>query len=106
MAQGNRDHLLGRRHLEIQRPGDRLFQPRHVGVADVPPVLAQVRGDAVGAGLDRGERRAHRIGMVAAARIAQGGDVIDIDSEAKRRGFGHCGLDEAERKRTVLEVTR
>ena len=33
------------------------LQPLDVGVADVAAVLAQMRGDAVGAGRDRGERR-------------------------------------------------
>ena len=84
-------HVLGRRHLEIQRLRDLGLQPRHVVVADVAAVLAQMRGDAVGAGLDRGQRRAHRIGPLAAPRVAQGGDVIDIDAEAQRRSVGHCG---------------
>jgi len=34
-------HVLGRRHLEIQRLGDLGLQPRHVLVADVAAVLAQ-----------------------------------------------------------------
>ena len=48
-------------------------------------VLAQMRGDAVGAGRDRELGRAHRIGMAPAARVADGGDVIDIDAEAQAR---------------------
>jgi hypothetical protein len=55
-------------------------------------VLAQMRGNAVGAGLDRDQRRAHRIGALARACVAQGGDVIDIYTETERRGFGHEGL--------------
>ena len=86
----NPQHVVGRGHLEIQRLGDLRLQPRHVVVADVAAVLAQMRGDAVGAGLDRGERRAHGIGTRSAARIAQGRDVIDIDAKAQRRSFGHC----------------
>ena len=30
------------------------------------------------------ERRAHRIGKRAAARVAHGGDVIDVDAETQR----------------------
>jgi hypothetical protein len=56
----------------------------------VAAVVAQMRGDAVGAGLDRDQRRAHRIGTLARPRIAQGGDVIDIYAEAERRSFGHA----------------
>ena len=59
------------------------LQPRDVVVADVAAILAQMRGDAVGAGLDRELGRAHRIGMPPAARIADGRDVIDVDAEAK-----------------------
>ena len=81
----NPQHVVGRRHLEIQRLGDFGLQPRHVLVADVAAVFAQMRGDAVGAGLDRGKCGAHGIGTRAGPRIAQGGDVIDIDAKAQRR---------------------
>ena len=78
-----RRHLVGRRHFEIERLVDLGFQPRDVVVADVAAVLAQMRGDAVGAGGDRELGRAHRIGMAPAARVADGGDVVDIDAEAQ-----------------------
>ena len=77
------DHLVGRRHLEVERHGDLALQPRDVVVADVAAVLAQVRGDAVGAGRDRHHGRAHRIGMPSAARVADGRDVVDVDAEAQ-----------------------
>jgi hypothetical protein len=48
-----------------------------------------MRGDAIGAGFDRGKCGAHGIGTQPSTRIAQGGDVIDIDAKAQRRGFGH-----------------
>src|SRR3984893_7866582 len=47
------------------------------------PVLAQMGGNSVGARFDGKERRPHRIGECTAPRIAQGGDVIDIDAEAQ-----------------------
>ena len=77
------DHLVGRRHFEIQRLVDLGLQPRDVVVADVAAVFAQMRRDAVGARGDRQLGRAHRIGMPAAARIAHGGDVIDVDAETQ-----------------------
>ena len=77
------DHLVGRRHFEIERLVDLGLQPRDVVVADMAAVLAQMRGDAVGAGRDRELGRAHRIGMAPAARVADGGDVIDVDAEAQ-----------------------
>src|SRR5580704_3563927 len=47
------------------------------------PVLAQMGGNSVGTRFDGKERRAHRIGEGTAPRIAQGGDMIDIDTEAR-----------------------
>ena len=79
----DRHHLVGRRHLEIERLGDLGLEPRDVVIADVAAVFAQMRGDAVGAGLDRELGRAHRIGMAPAARVAHGRDVVDVDAEAK-----------------------
>ena len=75
-------HVLGRRHLEIQRLGYFGLQPSHVAVADVAAILPQMRGDAVGAGLDRSQRGAHRVRPLTAPRVAQGCDVIDVDAEA------------------------
>ncbi len=82
-------HVVRRRHFEIQRLGDLRLQPRHVLVADMAAILAQMRGDAIGAGFDGGKRRAHGIRMPAASRISQGGDVVDVDAEAQGRSSGH-----------------
>jgi hypothetical protein len=57
-----------------------------VGVRDVTAVLAQVGGDAVGAGGQRLARRAHRIGIHAAARVPHGGDVVDVDAQSQSIG--------------------
>jgi hypothetical protein len=86
----NAKHLGSRRHLEIQRLGNLglrqfNFQSRHVVVADMTAILAQMGGNAIGAGLDRQQRRAHRIGRKTAACISHGRDVIDIDAKAQRR---------------------
>ena len=87
----DRDHLVGRRHFEIERLVDLRLQPRDVVVADMAAVLAQMRGDAVAAGRDRELGRAHRIGMAPAARVADGGDVVDIDAEAQA-GRNHLAI--------------
>ena len=68
----------------------RRLQPRDVVVDDVAAILAQMRGDAVGAGRDRDLRGPHRIGMFAAASITHGGDVIDVDAEAEGGKSGHA----------------
>ena len=52
-------------------------------VGDVAAVFAQVRGDPVGAGVGGDVRGAHRIGMIAAARVPDRRDMVDIDAEAK-----------------------
>ena len=78
----NRHHIVGRRHLEIQRLRNLPSQPRHVLVANMAPVLAQMGGNAIGTRFDGEERGAHRIGKGAAPRVAQGRDMIDIDAEA------------------------
>jgi hypothetical protein len=58
-------------------PGDR----DHVGVLDVAAVFAQVQGNDVGAGLLGQQRRAQGVGIDGAARVAQGGNVVDIDAQ-------------------------
>ena len=84
MAQRDLEHLRRRRHLEVQRPRQLGLETGDVGIRDVAPVLAQMRRNAVGAGLDREMRGAQGIGMTAAASIADGCDVIDVDAEAQR----------------------
>ena len=63
MPERDRQHLVGRRHLEIERQGEPVHQPADVGVGDVAAILAKMRGDAVGAGLLGDQRGAHRIGL-------------------------------------------
>ena len=74
MRERDRQHLLGRRHLEVERQRDLGAQARDVVVGDVAAILAQMRGDAVGAGgrprsrrraADRDGRRRARCGSVA-----------------------------------------
>ena len=90
---GDADHLRRRRHFEIERLCDALLEPGDVVVDDVAAILAQMRGDAVGAGRDRDLGGLHRIGMAPAARIAHGGDVVDVDAEANGSGIrSHDGL--------------
>ena len=52
-----------------------------VGVGDVAAVLAQVRGDAVGAGGLGELGGADRVGIGAAAGVAHGRDVVDVHAE-------------------------
>ena len=50
----------------------------------MPTVFAQMRGDAVGTGLDSDLRGPHRIGMPPAARIADGGHMINVHAKTER----------------------
>lgn len=77
-------HLVRRRHFEIERPRQLVLETRDVGIRDVAAIFAQVRGDAVGAAFDREMRGAKRIGMHAAAGVSQRRDVIDVDAETQR----------------------
>jgi hypothetical protein len=74
-------NLLGRRHLEVERPVDLARDAGDVLVGDVAAVLAQMRGDAVGPGRDGRLGGAHRVRMRPAAGIPDGRHMIDVDAE-------------------------
>ena len=57
-------------------------QRADVAVLNVAAILAQMQGDAVGAGLLRQQRGLHRLRILAAPRLPHSGDVIDVDAEA------------------------
>src|SRR5262249_23664991 len=80
---GDAHHLLGCRHFEIERLCDVRLEACDIVVADVPAILAQMRGDAISAGFDRNLRRMHGIRVSSPAGIADGGDVVDVDAETK-----------------------
>src|SRR5437899_11332965 len=77
------DHFPGRGHLEIERPVDFCFEPRDVVIANMAAILAQVRGNSIATGRDCDLRRAHGIWMTATARVADGGNVVDVDAKAE-----------------------
>ena len=54
-----------------------------IGIGDVAAILTQMRGDAICTGFGSHQRGAQGVGMQATARIADGGDVIDVDAEAQ-----------------------
>ncbi len=86
------EHFLGRRHFEVQREVDLGHQPVDVGIRNVPPILAQMGGDPVRASVGGDMRRAHRVGMIAAARVPDGRDMVDIDAEAEPLGHAAARL--------------
>jgi hypothetical protein len=89
VTQRDGKHLAGRRHFEVERKIGRRLNPRQILVADMAAVFAKVRGDPVAAHGRDDLRCTHRIGMIPTARIADGGDVIDV--HAKAEGIGAQG---------------
>ena len=88
MAKRDLEHLLGRGHLQVQRDGEVRHQLGDILVAYVAPILAEMGGDAVGAGRGGGEGGADRIGMIAAARVPDRRDMVDIDPQAEMTAQG------------------
>ena len=86
VGEGDFQHLLGRGHLQIQRQIGRILNTADVRIADMAAVFAQMCGDAIAADTRYDFRRAHRIGMLAAARVTHGRDMIDIDAKAQTGG--------------------
>ena len=67
----------------MQPRGHMLLQARHVGVLNMPSILAQMNGDSIGAttfGLRRGK---HGVGFVSLARLAKGANMIHIDAQKR-----------------------
>ena len=87
MAQRDGEHLVGRRHFEVERQIGRGLDPREVFVADVAAVFAQVRRNPVAATFRDNLGRTHRIGMIAAARVADRRHVIDVHAQSKQVGM-------------------
>ena len=83
VAKRDLEHLLGRRHLEVEGDGQPGHQLGNVLVADVAAVFAKMGGDPVGAGLGGEQGGPDRIGKIAAARVPDRRDMVDIDSEAE-----------------------
>ena len=49
----------------------------------MPPVLAQMGGDAIGPGAGGQQPGADRVGIAGAARVADGRDMVDVDAQAE-----------------------
>ena len=86
---GERDgqHFLGRRHLEVQRKVGGLLYALEVRIANVATIFTQMRRDAVPADLRHDFCRTDRVRMIAAARIPDGCDVVDINAQSQAWGM-------------------
>jgi hypothetical protein len=84
------DHRGRGGHLEIERDAKVAGEIADIGLLDVAAVLAEMDGDAIGAGffgdlrgLEDGGFRREALFPIAIARFAQSGDMIYIQAEAK-----------------------
>src|SRR3546814_4324872 len=82
-------HLPRRSHLQIKGNGKGRHQRRNIVVANMPPILAKVRCDAVRPGRCGCQGRLYRVGMIAPARVANSRHMVDIDTKTKGAGIGH-----------------
>ena len=57
-------------------------QAFNIAIGNMAAVFAQVSRDAISSRFSGHQRGAHGIGMVTATRIADGGDVVDVDPKA------------------------
>jgi hypothetical protein len=78
---GDRQHLVGARHLEVEVRFHRCGETFHVVVLNVPAILAKMRGDTVGAGAFAHGRAFDGVGLRAPSRLAKRRDVINVDVE-------------------------
>jgi hypothetical protein len=88
MLQRDREHLLGARHLKIERPAtlaQHCAQDDRYRARDMAAILAQMRGDAVSARFKRNHSRARRIRIATAACVSDRRDVIDVHAETHAR---------------------
>ncbi len=83
---GEGQHVRAGRQLEIEH-ADRRREALDVRILDVATVLPQVHGDAVRAGGLGEPRGLERVGLVGAAGLPDGRDVVDVDVEPLR---DHC----------------
>ncbi len=87
---GERDHLGGAGHLEVEHGRDRGSDRVDVRVLNVAAILAQMRGDPVGAGALADGHGVGGNGLAPAACLPHRGDVIDVDVEPLMRHVIGC----------------
>jgi hypothetical protein len=78
---GDADHLLGDGHFQIHARLQEGPEGEDIGILNVAPIFAQVQGDQVGAGRLGEQSSLQWTGKARAARLAQRGDVVDVDAE-------------------------
>lgn len=83
------DDRVAERHLQVQRRPDATGQAFDVSVLHMAPIFAKVGSNPISASVFAEERRGQRIRFGGAARLTNGGDMIDVDEQTLVRGV-HC----------------
>ena len=73
-------HLIRQSHFQIHARFQGLIDDGHIGIFDVATVFTQMQGNQVRTVGFRQQRRFQRTGISGATRIAQCGDMINIDT--------------------------
>jgi hypothetical protein len=81
--QRDADHLVGRGHFQVQPRLQGVLTHPDIAVLNVPTVLPQMNGDAVGARLLGNQRSKQRIWIGRASRLPERGDVVNVYTEVK-----------------------
>ena len=79
--QSNADHFVRHGHLEIHMCTKNLADLVEIAVLDMPPILAQMNGYAVGSGMLGDKGRLGRARVTGTTRLAQCCDMVDVDPE-------------------------
>ena len=98
-----------RRHgvaLDVEFGCKHPFQGTHVVVADVPRIGPRMDRDAVGAEALDVESGPHDVGTVAAARIADDGNLVDIDTQLCHKNTIFACCTDATRRRQRCDVVK
>src|SRR5262249_22554890 len=92
------------RHLEIEHGRDGCGEALYVVVLNVSTILAQVRSDAVRAGVLADRRPSDGVGIDGTARLSQGRDVVDVDVPALAAHVVHAAVEEREMKKVIMSL--
>src|SRR5690606_38453277 len=79
---GDVNHLIAGGQLEVGDGGDLREDGTHIGVLDVPAVLAKVEGDAIGTFRLSDHRRRCRVGLIGATGPADSGYMVNVDIQS------------------------
>src|SRR3569833_784743 len=91
-AFGDHEHFVGHSLLEIHARLLDVLHHQHIALLYMTTVFAQMQRDGGGTGLLGRDRGLHRVGITRAARLAQGGDVVDVDAQQNGVSCAGCGV--------------